>query len=312
MSEKDTKHLGVGQDVDGNTPLHLAVMTWHSKSITCLASSSEILKLRNKSGKRARDIIESNVKPNYIFHEVCLIPFHTTHLIPQMIYTTNDLYAIHKTGFEPVNSLTRPAVTMDHRDYVNTLLLVAALVATVTFAAGFTVPGGFNSNAENPNLGRATLASNPTLFIFLLLDILAMQCSVATIAILIWAQSGDPKLILSSLHVALPLLLIALLSMPLAFLFGVITAIGHMTWLLVTICIIWYLFFFWAIFILGPHVMLQRSHVSPNLAGDFLVIFIQYKKILEAIVDWIQYIFCNRSLSHKARHRWAARHGSAN
>ncbi|CAH8276712.1 unnamed protein product [Arabidopsis lyrata] len=50
MSEKDTKHLGVGQDVDGNTPLHLAVL-----------------------------------KPNYIFQEVCLIPFHTTHLIPQMI-----------------------------------------------------------------------------------------------------------------------------------------------------------------------------------------------------------------------------------
>ncbi|CAL9225323.1 unnamed protein product, partial [Arabidopsis halleri] len=264
-----------------DTPLHLAVMNWHSKSITCLASSSEILKLRNKSGKRARDIIESNVKPNYIFHERWTLALL--------------LYAIHKTDFEPVKSLTRPAVPRDpknNRDYVNTLLLVATLVATVTFAAGFTVPGGFNSDPDKPNLGRATLASNPTLFIFLLLDILAMQCSVATIAILIWAQSGDPKLILSSLHVALPLLLIALLSMPLAFLFGVITAIGHMTWLLVTICIIWYLFFFWAIFILGPHVMLQRSHVSPNLAGDFLVTFIQYKKLLEAIVDWIQYIFC--------------------
>jgi ankyrin repeat protein len=83
MHDKDTKHLGVGQDVDGNTPLHLAVMNWDFDSITCLASRNhEILKLRNKSGLRARDIAESEVKPNYIFHEVFLIPFHTTHLIP--------------------------------------------------------------------------------------------------------------------------------------------------------------------------------------------------------------------------------------
>ena len=75
---KDTEHLGVGQDVDGNTPLHLAVMNWHFKSITWLARSSKILKVRNKNGLRARDIAEREVKPHYIFQEVCIISFHTT------------------------------------------------------------------------------------------------------------------------------------------------------------------------------------------------------------------------------------------
>ncbi|CAL9225319.1 unnamed protein product [Arabidopsis halleri] len=279
MSNKKTEHLGVGQDVDGNTPLHLAVMNWHFESIDCLASSSKILKVRNKSGLRARDIAELEVKPNYIFHERWTLALL--------------LYAIHSNGFEYVHSLTRPAEPLDpknNRDYVNTLLLVAALVATMTFAAGFTIPGGFNSSA--PHLGRATLATNPTLFIFLLLDILAMQSSVATIGTLIWAQLGDPSLIRSSLHVALPLLLFALLCMPLAFLFGLITAVGHVKWLLAIICIISLLFFFWAIFVLGPHVMLQRPYVSPNNAGFFLVTFMQYKTIFELIAKLIRIIFC--------------------
>ncbi|KAG7620433.1 Ankyrin repeat [Arabidopsis suecica] len=279
MDDEETEHLGVGQDVDGNTPLHLAVMNWHFDSIPFLATSRDILKLRNKRGLRARDIAELEVKPNYIFEERWTLALL--------------LYAIHSSGFESVQSLTIPAEPQDpknNRDYVNTLLLVAALVATMTFAAGFTIPGGYNSSA--PNLGRATLATNPTLFIFLLLDILAMQSSVATIGTLIWAQLGDPALIRSSLHVALPLLLFALLCMPLAFLFGVITAIGHVKWLLVTISIISGVFFLWAIFVLGPHVVLQRPYVSPTYAGYFLVTFMQYKYFIGIFLRLIRLLFC--------------------
>ncbi|AEE83437.1 ankyrin repeat family protein [Arabidopsis thaliana] len=280
MHDKDTKHLGVGQDVDGNTPLHLAVMNWDFDSITCLASRNhEILKLRNKSGLRARDIAESEVKPNYIFHERWTLALL--------------LYAIHSSGFESVKSLTIQSVPLDpkkNRHYVNALLVVAALVATVTFAAGFTIPGGYISDSKKPNLGRATLATNPTLFIFLLFDILAMQSSVATICTLIWAQLGDLALILKSLHVALPLLLFSLLCMPVAFLFGVITAIAHVKWLLVTISIISGGFFLFAIFILGPHVMLQRSHLPPS-SGIFLKTFMLTIDISELFVILIKACF---------------------
>ncbi|XP_023635083.1 protein ACCELERATED CELL DEATH 6, partial [Capsella rubella] len=271
MNNKATEHLGIGQDVDGNTPLHLAVMKWHYRSITLLANGNYILKLRNKRGLTAWEIAESEMKPNYIFRERW-----TLALI---------LYLAHSKGCTSVKSLTQPSEpdTKNNRDYVNCLLVVAALVATVTFAAGFTIPGGFNS--QKPNLGRATLATNPTLWIFILYNILAMQSSVAAIGILIWAQLGDPALISSSLHVAMLLLLYSLLCMPLAFLFGVITEIGNVKWLIAIICIISVLFFMLAIFVFGPHVMLQRDRVSPKYTGYFLVTFMQSKEIFQFFVD---------------------------
>ena len=86
---------------------------------------------------------------------------------------------------------TDPPAGDKNKDYVNTLLVVAALVATVTFAAGFTIPGGFNSS--EPNQGLPTLAGDRKLTYFMVFDILAMQSSIMTIATLIWAQLGDPQ-----------------------------------------------------------------------------------------------------------------------
>ncbi|CAL9233061.1 unnamed protein product, partial [Arabidopsis halleri] len=262
MLEDETKHLSVGQDVDGNTPLHLATLNWRYRSIKKLASNVKILQLRNNYGLTARGIAESVLKPNYIFHERLTLAFLL------------NAYALKGSG--SVKSLTKPSEPLDQeksRDYVNTLLLVAALVATMTFAAGFTIPGGFNSSA--PHLGRATLTTDPNLLSFLLFDTLAMLTSVITICTLIWAQLGDPTLVSSSLNVALPLRLFALLCMPLAFLCGVATAVGHVKWFLAILSLISGFFLYWATSILLPHVLLQLSSVSP-LSCNYLELCMYY------------------------------------
>lgn len=89
-----------------------------------------------------------------------------------------------------------------YKDNVNALLLVATLVATVTFAAGFTIPGGFSSSP--PNMAMAILANELDFCYFLVCNTLAMQCSVVTIVALIWAQLGDPELIHKAFHLAMP------------------------------------------------------------------------------------------------------------
>ncbi|KAG7557683.1 PGG domain [Arabidopsis suecica] len=267
MLEDETKHLSVGQDVNGNTPLHLATLNWRYRSIRQLASDVKILQLRNDNGLTARGLAESVLKPNYIFHERLTLAFL--------------LYAHKLKGSGSVKSLTKPSEPLDHeksRDYVNTLLLVAALVATMTFAAGFTIPGGFNSSG--PHLGRATLATDPSLFYFLLFDILAMQSSLATICTLIWAQLGDPSLVSSSLKLALPLLVFALLCMPLAFVFGVGIVIKHVKWFSLIIILMFILFFYLVAGILAPHVLLQLPNVSPVLCGCILETIIRWQETL--------------------------------
>ncbi|KAK1371773.1 hypothetical protein POM88_037865 [Heracleum sosnowskyi] len=72
------------------------------------------------------------------------------------------------------------------KDRVNTLLLVATLIATVTFAAGFTMPGGY-SNSE-PDKGKATLLNKLTFQMFVICDTIAMYCAIMVAVTLIWAQ----------------------------------------------------------------------------------------------------------------------------
>ncbi|KAH7842552.1 hypothetical protein Vadar_006638 [Vaccinium darrowii] len=52
----------------------------------------------------------------------------------------------------------------DMKPFINTLALVAALIATLTFAAVFTIPGGYD------DLGSATLQKKAALWVFILSD----------------------------------------------------------------------------------------------------------------------------------------------
>ena len=115
------------------------------------------------------------------------------------------------------------------KDRINTLLLVSTLVATVTFAAGFTMPGGLKSS--DPDQGKATMMNKKMFQIFVICDAIAMYSSIIVAVSLIWAQLGDVHLVLNSLRLALPLLGIALCMMSLAFVAGVSVVISNLDWL---------------------------------------------------------------------------------
>ncbi|CAN8289840.1 unnamed protein product [Cochlearia groenlandica] len=234
------------QDINGNTPLHLATLKWRPRTVSHLniPNSEKVLNMPNNDGLRAIDIAEFNLQSKYVFRE------RITMMVLLCACPRGGLKMIPTSGMT-LKSKSEPQDGGKYKDNVNILLLVATLVATVAFAAGITIPGGFSSSP--PNLGMAVLANNGILSCFLIFDTVAMQCSVIAIVALIWAQLGDPELAHKAFHVALPSLFAALFSMSSAFLCGVMATTWHNALLRDTIAIIASTFLLITAFLLSPY-----------------------------------------------------------
>ena len=86
---------------------------------------------------------------------------------------------------EPEERSEDKKMSTSELDYMNqekeTNLLIATLIATVTFTAGFTVPGGFKSGGVDE--GMAALSKRTAFLLFLIANTLAFGLSIATVII---------------------------------------------------------------------------------------------------------------------------------
>ncbi|XP_013645582.2 protein ACCELERATED CELL DEATH 6-like [Brassica napus] len=242
-------HLIKEQDVNGNTPLHLATINWRPRT-TFAMTNPKILNIQNKDGLRPLDIAEINLQSDYVLRE------RMTLMVLLCVYKPRGVTWRPTSGMTlRSRSETLSGYGEKYKDRVNVLLLVAALVATITFAAGFTMPGGFN------NSGMAVLVDDKTFSNFLVCDTLAMQCSVIAIVALIWAQLGDQELAHRAFHLALPSLFFALFFMSSAFIYGVNAAVQQNIVLDDKIHIISAIFCNVMLILLGPYVIPQVSGI---------------------------------------------------
>ncbi|CBI28756.3 unnamed protein product, partial [Vitis vinifera] len=217
------------KDKAGYTPLHLATMHRHPKVVSSLTWDKRVdVNLVNDLGQTALDIVLS-VEPPTTFDQA-------------LIWT-----ALKSAGARPAGNSKFPpnrrckqyseSPKMDkYKDRVNTLLLVSTLVATVTFAAGFTMPGGYNSS--DPNVGMAALLMRNMFQMFVICNTTAMYTSILAAIILIWAQLGDLNLMDTALRFALPFLGLALTAMSLGFMAGVYLVVSNLHWLAIVVVII--------------------------------------------------------------------------
>ncbi|KAL3714912.1 hypothetical protein ACJRO7_006763 [Eucalyptus globulus] len=163
-SEPDTiKKLVNAKDVDGNTPLHLASMHNHCPVMRSLTKVKRIdLRLRNNDGLTALDVAMesrslSTRNPALIGRAILIIVG-----VPRS--EGRDVLSLPR---EQGSGVSKSSPTEWIKDWVNTLLLVATLVASVTLTAGLTLPGGYNASSDlHP--GTATMLYHRMFRVFLL------------------------------------------------------------------------------------------------------------------------------------------------
>ncbi|KAK3404667.1 hypothetical protein EUGRSUZ_K00974 [Eucalyptus grandis] len=194
-SEPVIEKLVNSKDVNGNTPLHLASMNNHCQVMLSLVRNKRSdVKLLNNNKMTALDVA----------------------LNPQS-------WSSHKSP----KKFRSKQVTEWIKDQVDTLLLVATLVATVTFTAGFTLPGGYNASSDR-HPGTATMLHNQVFQVFVISDMSAMYSSILAAVGLSWGHSNDSKLAEEAYLSAALLLLLALVFIVVAFCAAVTVAVSKL------------------------------------------------------------------------------------
>lgn len=155
-------------DYDGNTALHLAAMHSQPAALIHLVRTDGIrLDVCNNQCLLAFDIALRRRKAEgyKIRHVLACLALLCSHAGKGPLKSP-ELFLVRAEARDEELSVVRSRKSMPNRDivkdYINSRMVVATLVATVSFAAGFAVPGGFNSSdtASKDDRGMATMLDN--------------------------------------------------------------------------------------------------------------------------------------------------------
>ena len=128
-------------------------------------------------------------------------------------------------------------------------LVVAALIATVTFAAAFTLPGGYKGDTEDdPNKGTAILSKNAAFQAFVISDAIAMVLSLSAVFVHFILSLKLFRKFIFLFVFALSFTFVAMAAMVVAFVTGTYAMLSPSLGLAIVTCIIGLTFFLLVIF----------------------------------------------------------------
>ncbi|KAF7852054.1 hypothetical protein BT93_L0582 [Corymbia citriodora subsp. variegata] len=213
------------KDKEGNTPLHVAILKLQNLVLTFLILQDVVeLQLMNNGNLTALDIADEQRKKVDGLRE---------RLIYSSLVIVGARRSVYKAifqpkGLDPIKDL-EPRHCDRLKDVANTRLVVATIIASMTFAAGFSVPGGYIDSGVDA--GFAMLLNKPMYGVFVIGNNIALYSSIIAIAILHWADSSNWDDMVYVLSIARTPVVIALDAICVAFMAGIYLTISKCTWI---------------------------------------------------------------------------------
>ena len=148
-----------------------------------------------------------------------------------------SIYNLHKQAKEKVTNLIKKDIKSLTKTYTENTSLVAIPLATITFAAAFTLPGGYSADAGAE--GLPIMARKFAFQAFLISDTIAMCSSFAVAFICIIARWEDLEFLLHYRYFTKKLMWLAYVATTTAFATGLYTVLApHHLWLAIAVCVL--------------------------------------------------------------------------
>ncbi|KAM0873729.1 hypothetical protein ACQ4PT_037888 [Festuca glaucescens] len=221
------------QDVNGKTALHLAVRSCNPRVVAPLLSHKHIDttvcdKRITSAARELSGILQDAKTLNW--NEVSMLLFKAD---PRDTISIHNLYKEAKQLTTRESRKQAKALT---QTYTSNTSLVAILIATITFATAFTLPGGYSNDAGSE--GLPIMSKKFAFYAFLISDTLAM-CSSFTVAfICIIARWEDYEFLIYYRSFTKKLMWFAYVATTMAFSTGLYTVLApRLHWMAITICV---------------------------------------------------------------------------
>ncbi|KAM3268314.1 hypothetical protein P3S67_031255 [Capsicum chacoense] len=237
LNSKESHNLIDEPDNDGNTPLHLLAASDRISVPAKLRRHESTKMLFIKENQTPLDILSSTEKT------LCVArPFQRCRLRHCRL-GRRDFEIKWQKMQKPEDETESKGMLKDIMEATQMHLVVATLLVTVTFAAGFTLPGGFESDLNSSNKGMAIVIRETVFCAFIVSDTIAFTCFAGAVFNYFYiaisaATAKRLKLITVRFKIAIFLQRLAMSAVVIAFVTGMYATLAHSVGLAVTFCVI--------------------------------------------------------------------------